>query len=133
MPSESRHITESIDRPAADVYEYVSNPMNIPKWAQGLGTSVERVGGRWFVDTSSGRVGVTFAERNTLGVLDHDVTLPSGEVVYNPMRVVPDGGGSEVEFILRRRPEMTDDDFAQDAALVQADLTRLKDILETTR
>jgi hypothetical protein len=133
MPSETRHITESIDRPAADVYEYVSNPMNIPKWAQGLGTSVEQVGGRWFVDTSQGRVGVAFAERNTLGVLDHDVTLPSGEVVYNPMRVVPDGAGSEVEFILRRRPEMSDDDFERDAGLVQADLTRLKHILETTR
>jgi hypothetical protein len=133
MPSETRHITESIDRPAADVYEYVSNPMNIPKWAQGLGTSVEQVGGRWFVDTSPGRVGVAFAERNTLGVLDHDVTLPSGEVVYNPMRVVPDGAGSEVEFILRRRPEMSDDDFERDAGLVQADLTRLKHILETTR
>ena len=130
MPPHSRHITESIDRPAADVYEFASDPMNIPAWAPGLGTSVEQVGGQWFVDTASGRVRVTFAERNSLGVLDHEVTLPSGDVVYNPMRVVPDGAGSEVEFILRRRPEMSDDDFRRDAGLVQADLTRLKHVLE---
>ena len=130
MPPHSRHITESIDRPAADVYEFASDPMNIPAWAPGLGTFVEQVGGQWFVDTASGRVRVTFAERNSLGVLDHEVTLPSGDVVYNPMRVVPDGAGSEVEFILRRRPEMSDDDFRRDAGLVQADLTRLKHVLE---
>lgn len=130
MSSDSRHITEWIDRAAADVYEYASDPANIPEWAPGLGTSVENVDGQWFVGTGAGRVAVTFAEHNELGVLDHDVTLPSGDVVYNPMRVVPDGAGSEVEFILRRRPEMTDDDFSRDAGLVQADLARLKHVLE---
>ena len=34
------------------------------------------------------------------GVLDHDVTLPSGETVHNPMRVIPDGDGCEVVFTL---------------------------------
>ena len=96
-------------------------------------SAVENVDGQWFVETGAGRVGVAFAERNELGVLDHDVTLPSGEVVHNPMRVVRDGAGSEVEFVLRRRPEMTDEDFARDEDLVQADLTRLKHILEATR
>jgi hypothetical protein len=42
-----------------------------------------------------GRVTVTFAPRNDFGVLDHDVTLPSGETVYNPLRVISDG---EVEL-----------------------------------
>ena len=133
MPSESRHITEWIDRPAADVYDFASNPANIPEWAPGLGSAVENVDGRWFVETGAGPVGVAFAERNELGVLDHDVTLPSGEVVHNPMRVMSDGDGSEVEFVLRRRPEMTDEEFARDEGLVQADLSRLKHILEASR
>jgi hypothetical protein len=91
---------------------------------------VENVDGRWFVDTASGRVGFAFVERNTFGVLDHDVTLPSGEVIYNPMRVMRDGDGCEVVFTLRRLPDMTDEDFERDAGLVQADLTRLKHLLE---
>jgi len=133
MPSDSRHVSEWIDRPAADVYEYASNPANLPNWAPGLGKSVENVDGKWFVVTDSGRVGIAFAERNTYGVLDHDVTLPSGEVIYNPMRVVPHGDGSEVVFSVRRLPGMSEEDFARDAGLVQADLTRLKRVLETDR
>jgi len=130
MPSESRHVSELIDRPAAEVYEYASDPANLPNWAPGLGSSVENIDGHWFVETESGRVGVAFAERNKYGVLDHDVTLPSGEVIYNPMRVVPNGDGCEVVFSVRRLPDMSDDDFARDAGLVQADLTRLKHVLE---
>jgi hypothetical protein len=132
MPSESRQISEWIDRRAADVYEFASDPANVPQWAPGLGTSIENVNGRWFVETGSGRVGLAFAERNQFGVLDHEVTLPSGEVIYNPMRVVPHGDGSEVVFSLRRLPDMSDEDFARDAALVQADLTRLKHVLEAS-
>ncbi|WP_239088377.1 hypothetical protein [Planosporangium mesophilum] len=69
-------------------------------------------------------------ERNKYGVLDHDVTMPSGEVVYNPMRVVPDGDGCEVVFTLRRLTDMSHGEFARDAGLVQADLQRLKRVLE---
>jgi hypothetical protein len=132
VPSESRQISEWIDRPAADVYDYASDPANLPNWAPGLGDSVENVDGKWFVDTESGRVGFAFVERNPFGVLDHDVTLPSGEVIYNPMRVIPDGDGCEVVFTVRRRPDMTDEDFRRDAGLVQADLTRLKSVLEAS-
>jgi hypothetical protein len=130
MPSESRQISEWIDRRAGDVYEFASDPANRPQWAPGLGTSVENVDGQWFVETGSGRVGLAFVERNNFGVLDHEVTLPSGEVIYNPMRVVPYRDGCEVVFSLRRLPDMSDEDFARDAGLVQADLTRLKHVLE---
>ncbi|MEN3537393.1 SRPBCC family protein [Microbispora sp. ZYX-F-249] len=130
MASESRHISERIDRPADEVYEYASDPANLPTWAPGLGEAVENVDGQWFVQTPSGRVGFAFVERNAYGVLDHEVTLPSGEVVYNPMRVIPDGDGCEVVFTLRRLPGVSDEDFARDAGLVQADLTRLKQVLE---
>lgn len=130
MPSRSRFISEWINRAAADVYEYACDPANLPNWAPGLGSSVENVDGQWFVETSEGRVGVAFAPRNEYGVLDHEVTLPSGDVIYNPMRVVPDGDGCEVVFSLRRLPDMSDEDFARDAGLVQADLTRLKHVLE---
>ena len=92
MPSESRQISESIDRPATEVYDYAADPAHLPEWAPGLGSSVENVDGRWFVETPAGRAGLAFVERNEFGVLDHEVTLPSGHVIYNPMRVVPNGG-----------------------------------------
>ena len=130
MPAESKQISASIDRPAAEVYDYASDPAHLPEWAPGLGSSVEHVDGRWFVETPAGPAGFAFVERNEFGVLDHEVTLPSGEVIYNPMRVVPIGDGCEVVFTLRRLADMSIEDFERDAGLVQADFTRLKQVLE---
>jgi hypothetical protein len=130
MPAESKQISESIERPAAEVYRYASDPANLPAWAPGLGSSVQNIDGRWFVETPAGPAGFAFVERNEFGVLDHEVTLPSGEVIYNPMRVVPIGDGCEVVFTLRRLPDMSIEDFERDAGLVQADLTRLKQVVE---
>ncbi len=130
MTSDSKQIAEQIDRPALEVYVYASNPANLPQWAPGLGTAVEEIDGEWFVETAEGQVQVQFAALNPFGVLDHEVTLPSGETVFNPMRVTPNGSGSEVVFSLRRPPHMTDEEFERDAGQVAADLARLKQVLE---
>jgi hypothetical protein len=130
MASESRHVSTHIDRPAREVYDYASNPSNLPEWASGLGSSVEEVDGQWIVDSPMGRVVVAFAAKNDFGVLDHDVTLPSGETFYNPMRVMTDGTGCEVVFTVRRRTGMSDADFARDADAVYADLITLKRAME---
>jgi len=128
--STSRHISTHIDRPAQDVYAYASDPANVPQWAAGLAGSIEQVDGEWVAESPMGRIVVKFAESNEYGVLDHDVTLPSGETVHNPMRVLPDGAGCEVVFTIRQRPDMTADDFARDASAVQADLLTLQNLLE---
>lgn len=73
---------------------------------------------------------VTFAERNPFGVMDHDVTLASGLTIHNPMRVVPNGTGSEMVFTLIRQPGMSDEQFAEDAAAITSDLKTLKQLLE---
>jgi len=130
LTSGSRHISERIDRLADEVYTYAVDPANVPEWAPGLGTAVENADGRWHVESPIGRIELAFVERNAFGVLDHEVTLPSGEVIYNPMRVIPDGEGCEVVFTLRRQPDVSDEEFEEDAKAVAADLARLKRIME---
>jgi hypothetical protein len=114
----------------ADVYAFASNPANLPRWAPGLGSSVVRVDGDWFVETPAGRVRVRFAPPNEYGVLDHEVLTPSGETVYVPMRAIAHGNGCEVVFALRRSEGMTDAEFERDTALVTGDLALLKKVLE---
>jgi len=126
----ARQISISINRPPVEVYDFVVNYENLPKWAAGLSNGITKLGDDWVADSPMGRVKVKFVEANTLGVLDHDVTLPSGEVIRNPMRVVPNGGGSELTFTLYRLEGVTDDQFRTDAAMVEQDLRRLKRLLE---
>lgn len=64
----------------SEVYDFAADPLNLPRWAAGLaGSKVERDGHQWFTEWPMGRVTFTFTPRNGFRVLDHDVTLPSGQ------------------------------------------------------
>ena len=126
----SLHLSTLIDRPAAEVYAFVRDPANLPSWAAGLSGSIEQRDGHWFADSPMGEVEVRFVEENAYGVLDHDVTLPDGTTVTNPMRVIADGDDCEVVFTVRSAPGTTDEALDADAAAVRADLASLKALLE---
>lgn len=126
-----RHVSVYIARRPAEVYEFASDPRNLPRWAAGLARSeVTRDGDEWVADAPFGRVRVRFAPLNAFGVVDHDVTLESGVTVHNSVRVVPNGEGSEFVFTLIRQPGMSDGKFAEDKAAVENDLKTLKHLLE---
>lgn len=126
----SVHISVVIRREAADVYAFAADPDNLPRWAAGLARSeVRRHGPELIAQPPMGEVTFTFTPRNTLGVLDHEVRLPSGQVVTNPLRVIPHPQGSETIFTLRQL-DLTDAEFERDAAMVRKDLDRLKTLLE---
>lgn len=127
---EAKNISISISRPSNEVYEFVSNPMNLPKWATGLSDSIQNVNGEWIADSPMGKVKIKFAESNKFGVVDHDVTLDSGITFHNPMRVLPNKNGCEVIFTLFRQADMTEEKFTTDADLVKRDLEKLKATLE---
>ncbi|MCW2777856.1 MAG: hypothetical protein JWN17_1581 [Frankiales bacterium] len=129
--SSSLHLSVVVARPAGDVYAYAADPAHLPAWAAGLASGVEPRGdGSWVAQSPMGEVVVTFVPPNDLGVLDHVVTLPDGTSVLNPLRVLPHDDGAEVVFTLRPAPGSTPEAFAADAALVRADLRRLKEVLE---
>lgn len=126
----SRHVSRVISAPAAAVYAFASDPANLPKWAAGLASSeLVREGEALLFDSPMGRVVVRFVPTNDYGVLDHDVVLPSGATVTNPMRVLAHPAGSEIVFTLRQL-ELTDEEFDRDARTVEADLERLRQVVE---
>jgi hypothetical protein len=112
------------------VYQFASKPAHWPQWAAGLSGSIQNINGDWIAESPMGRVKVKFAAQNQYGVLDHEVTLPSGTTVYNPLRVFPNNDGSEVVFTLYRRPGVSDQQLAEDAQAVTRDLAMLKTLLE---
>jgi hypothetical protein len=130
----SRHIGVWVAAAPEVVYAVAADPATWPRWAAGLAQGgLRQTAQGWVADSPMGEVTVEFSPANEFGVLDHLVRLPSGEAVYNPLRVVPAGPGEsrcEVVFSLRRRDGMTDEQFEQDAAAVAADLEALRDLVE---
>lgn len=115
MPSKT--VSVSIDSPLTRVYEFVSNPQNLSKWADGL-------------ETPDGRMPIRFVDSNSFGVLDHYASPSPGIEILNAMRVIPNGRGSELLFTLFRAPTASEEAFTADVRAVEGDLQRLKRLME---
>ena len=127
----SQHISVAIARPVGVVDDFLGKPENFIRWAKGLGASIRHAGDQvWVAEGPLGKVNIRFTAANGHGIHDHEVELPTGERVLNPLRVIANGAGSEVVFSLFHRPGMTGGDFARDAAWVRRDLDALKALLE---
>ena len=125
----STHVSVVIARPVEVVHRFARDPDHLPEWAAGLAAGeVRRDGDRLVVDSPMGEVVVQFAPDNPFGVLDHDVTLPDGVVVTNPMRVMAHPSGAEVVFTVRELGSA--EEFEADARAVAEDLERLRRLLE---
>lgn len=127
----TRHINVSINRAANDVYNFMADPLNLPKWASGLANAeLKKIKDYWVTPSPMGEVKVKFVEHNAHGVLDHEVTLPNGEKNYNPLRVIKNSDGCDVVFTLFHLPRMTEEEFYKDAKWIENDLLTLKSIME---
>ena len=125
-----QHISQAIDASVEAVIAVAGDPKQLPRWAAGLSAGIRRESGRWLTDSPMGTVEVRYVGATERGILDHDVTLPDGTIVHNPLRVLRNDQGSEVVFSLFKRPGMTDDEFDADAHLVREDLARLNKLFD---
>lgn len=131
MTYPARHISQPIDAAPAAVAIFAGDPVNLPQWAAGLSSGIRHEDGRWVTDSPMGVVEVRFTDAVASGILDHDVLMPDGTTVHNPLRVLRNGDGSEVVFTLYRLPDVSDEEFERDAEMVRADLRRLRLLIES--
>ena len=130
MTLPARYISISIARPFREVYDFVSNPENLPLWAAGLSGSISNIDGAWIAESGMGRVRVEFAPSNEFGVLDHTVTLATRRVVLQPDADLRQRRGQRNSLHAVPQPGVDDEAFEADAAAVARDLATLKGILE---
>lgn len=126
--AEAVHI--SILAPPQQVFDFLADVSHWKTWAPWV-RSVEKSSSRdWNVDTDTGPIHLRFVESNSLGVLDHTVTLASGASIYNAMRVTANASGSELVMIVQQTPPATTEQFEQDVRAVRDDFARIKKVVE---
>lgn len=125
----ARTVSITISRPAAEVYAYLAEQRNLPKWSVFI-TGMEPDGDTWIATTTAGTSRIRFAPRNDFGIVDHTVTVAPGVEIFVPLRVIPNQAGSEVLFTVFRQPAQDDVAFEKDVAMVVSDLDHLKRALE---
>lgn len=134
MILESRTLSVSVNRTPDEVYAFVSNPANLPRWAPAFCKSVRQAGADWIVETPDGPVTIRFVAPNEFRVADHYVSPGPGIEFYVPLRVLCNGAsGSEVMLTLFRHPNMTAEQLRRDVEMVTRDLNSLKQTLEKPR
>jgi hypothetical protein len=128
-----KHISISINRPATEVYKFISNPENFPKWVAFVTSISKRGGDVWIGKTDFGDTRIIFTPTNEFGIADYWVIFRNCVTVNNPMRVVQHNNSCEVIFTLFPMPGGSEDDLKKDAQAVLKNLRKLKDIMESRR
>ena len=127
----SHTISTAIKRSASDVYIYLAEPRNYPKWAAVEGPSFTRIGPNdWQCETAMGERVVRFCERNRFGILDHAVFKRADAPIVTPMRAIPNGGGCLLSYTFFQRPGTTDEQFVSAIEWITSDFLTLQSLLD---
>ncbi len=127
-------INLAIRRPVGEVYAFLAEPTNYPKWAAVVPNTLRRVDAYdWEAETEFGPRLIRFCPRNDLGVLDHAVYRRGEDPVMMPMRVIANGEGCQLTFAFYRRPGTTDEQYSSAIEWVTTDFETLRALLEVSR
>ncbi|MFJ8210509.1 SRPBCC family protein [Streptomyces sp. NPDC096033] len=124
--------TVSIDRPVAEVFDFLRDPANWPAWAVVNIKAIEPTDDPdwWLMATPHGPARLRIRANAESGLLDHDYVEEQASWQV-PARVVANGTGTEFMMTFFQPPAFTDDYFDEQTALVDTELTALKGILES--
>ena len=131
-PKISRSITKSIDLQTTPrrTFDFLSDPMNWPKWAVVNMKSVKPGKDGWYeTETRQGRGQIKILCDKASGLLDHIWKDPQASWTV-PARVIPNGEGCTFLMTFLQPPVMDDKAFDLAAEEVDVELSKLKEILE---
>jgi hypothetical protein len=128
----SRAVSVQIARPFDEVYAFLAEPSNFPKWGPVHDARMTHIGGRdYLVQVPRGQVVLRFIEPNPYGVLDYWVFPPGSDAgSATSVRLAPNEEGSELTILWLQREGDDDVKFQSEVDWLSADLGVLKSLLE---
>ncbi|MDQ3823231.1 MAG: SRPBCC family protein [Actinomycetota bacterium] len=122
--------TTVIERDADEVFRFVSDAENQPRWAINFVRSTRALGGgRYTMETPVGELAYRLDADPARRVVDWVFETPAGETVM-PARVVPHPAGAVFSFTIPRMPDADDAAWEQGRHGLDEELATLKALLE---
>ena len=128
MRSDTQTIT--IEAPRANVFAFLADAANLPRWAPNFATAVRPDGDGWIVEQGGSEVRLRLEASAELGTVDLHVTPPDGRTRTAFGRVLPNAGGAEFLFTMFHSDSRSDADIARQSAEVREELRLVKTLCE---
>jgi hypothetical protein len=127
--------TVTVDRPAGEVYAFMADAGNWPRWAVVNVLAVEPGDepGWWRMTTPQGPGEIRIHADSATGIVDHDFRDDSDTVWTVPARVIANGRGAEFLISILQPAGLGDDAFEHELRVIDTELATLKGVLEERR
>ena len=128
--SDTRAVT--INAPATDVFAFIADPENLPRWAVGFCRSIRRdveKDGWWIVTTAQGDLPLRYVTDSECGTVDFHLSPAPGVEAAAFSRVMPNGEGAEYVFTQFQGPGMPDEVFERQVRALVEELQLLRALI----
>src|SRR4051812_48253361 len=98
----TKTLSITISRPWKDVFDFLADAENLPRWNRGYCRQLKKQAGKWCMDSPLGEVQVQLITDHFSGVLDQQIIPSTGPAFRVPLRVLENGEGSEVVMTVFR-------------------------------
>ncbi|NIH84342.1 SRPBCC family protein [Amycolatopsis granulosa] len=123
-------LTETISIAASPgtVFDLVSDPRQLPRWAPGVARSVRPDGDDWVLSNGENEARITVRASREHGVVDLLSAQDRGQGVFT--RVLPHGDGAEYQFTMFLPADAPDEAIAGQRAVVRGELDTVRALCE---
>jgi hypothetical protein len=122
--------TVTVEAPVEALFDFLSDPKNLPRWAIGFAKSIRRDDDQWIVETSHGEMPIRIVTSPDLGIVDFHMAPAPGSEAVAFSRVVANGNGAEYCFTQFQPPNMPDEVFEAMVNALSHELVALKALME---
>ncbi len=123
----------SIDLPAEEVFNFIADPSNLPKWTTAF-KSADNKSALLVTPTGKMKIGLTTKASKEIGTIDWYMKMPDGSVGKAFSRVVENADGKSIySFILLAPPvpiEKLEGTLREQEVILEKELKNLKRILK---
>ena len=127
-------VTKTINIQASPerVWDFLNDLANWPQWAiHNVFSAVPGPDGYWLMDGPRGIQQVKMLSNKEFGILDQEFRDPVEGNWMVPCRVVPGSEGAHFMMSFTKPEEMPEEPFYQAVQLIEQEMSKLKEVLES--